>query len=303
MENKIEDKNKYLFLQDAESLFPYKAEYNSLVKSDFINYKESMTDNFSVIYKFINAYGYYPAQPLRIFKLMTLLNDKVKELKLSPEIKNRIFKLMGVRYYLWHTINLVTETPDKKYFSLIYENKKFNLELWELKDYQPKFTFKTKPYITDSGDDIFKIIIGLKPFKFNNETVLIQDTNSTTFNPGQTMSKNLPMEIKLTEMKNNSFSLNVVTHETGFLVMAMNYYDGWEAYNNGKKIPIFKANHYQQALLLESGKHEIKMLYNPFSFFIGKIISFCTLLVLIILAGLYKKRVLFNNLNEVVHSD
>jgi len=59
----------------------------------------------------------------------------------------------------------------------------------------------------------------------------------------------------------------------GWLVLSDVWYPGWRAWTDGKPVPILKADYLFRAVKVRAGQHEIVMVYNPFSFWSGLVIS------------------------------
>ena len=58
-------------------------------------------------------------------------------------------------------------------------------------------------------------------------------------------------------------SFRLAVQEPGFLIVTNNYHPNWEAYVNGKKEPIIRANHAFQAIAIrEIGDNEVNLSYN-----------------------------------------
>jgi hypothetical protein len=78
----------------------------------------------------------------------------------------------------------------------------------------------------------------------------------------------------------NVFEVSALAREKGTLVVSENFFPGWNAYENGKKISVFKANVCFMAVGLEAGNHKILFKYEPFVFFFSAIISLMALSLL-----------------------
>lgn len=85
--------------------------------------------------------------------------------------------------------------------------------------------------------------------------------------------------IAVTKRNVNELSLKVDLKDSGFLVLSEIYFPGWNAYDNGKKIEILKANYILRAMFLDKGQHNIALIYNPNSYQIGLTVSAITLFI------------------------
>ncbi|MEO8382247.1 MAG: YfhO family protein [Acidobacteriota bacterium] len=64
----------------------------------------------------------------------------------------------------------------------------------------------------------------------------------------------------------------------GWLIVSSNAWKGWRAYVDGKRIGFQRANVAFLGIHLEAGSHDVRLVYLPESFVLGKWISFATLL-------------------------
>ncbi len=95
---------------------------------------------------------------------------------------------------------------------------------------------------------------------------------------------------KIMSYNDNSVVLEVNMKNNGFLVFSDSFYPGWRAYLNNKEIKIYRANGVFKGVFIPQGKHTLKFVFFPRSFWIGLIISSVTLLALIcIFLVIYKK--------------
>jgi len=68
------------------------------------------------------------------------------------------------------------------------------------------------------------------------------------------------------------------------------YYPGWKAYIGGKEVKIYRANYAFQAVPVPSPDSEVVFKYEPKSFFDGLKISILSLVILLLLLGLWKRK-------------
>ena len=82
---------------------------------------------------------------------------------------------------------------------------------------------------------------------------------------------------RFTSYRLNSMALTVSTPKDGFLVFSEIYYPGWNAYIDGNRQPIFRANWNQRVIPMHAGSHAVEMRFEPASFFHGMWITLATL--------------------------
>jgi hypothetical protein len=77
----------------------------------------------------------------------------------------------------------------------------------------------------------------------------------------------------------------MITHsdEPVLLVVRQNYYPGWRASLDGNFVDIERVNYTQQGVYVPAGEHIIELGFYPYSFYLGCLISFICLVILIFL--------------------
>jgi uncharacterized membrane protein YfhO len=75
------------------------------------------------------------------------------------------------------------------------------------------------------------------------------------------------------------------------------YYPGWNAYVDGVKTAMYRADYAFRAVPVKKGNHTVELRYEPESFEIGKDVSLAALFVIIVLLGfsVYRRRVYEKN--------
>ena len=79
----------------------------------------------------------------------------------------------------------------------------------------------------------------------------------------------------------NRIELEVNLSAPGFLVLSEVWYPGWQATDNDRPLPIYKADHILRGLYLERGAHRVAFTYRPLSLRVGGVISGVSALALI----------------------
>jgi hypothetical protein len=91
------------------------------------------------------------------------------------------------------------------------------------------------------------------------------------------MKKNHDDGIMFRRNSVNGFEARFTAGEKGTLVVSENYFPGWNAYENGKKLRVFKANVCFMAVTLNEGLHDIIFRYEPAVFAFGAAVSLLAL--------------------------
>ncbi|MGB9880530.1 MAG: oligosaccharide flippase family protein, partial [Anaerolineae bacterium] len=96
----------------------------------------------------------------------------------------------------------------------------------------------------------------------------------------------------------NEVVIEVTLPESGYLVLADNWFPGWKAYDTQpgqyeQEIPLYRANGTFRAVALGPGEHRVRFKYTPLSFKLGLFISFVAGVVLFLLVGYWLWRRLY----------
>ncbi len=245
-----------------------------LILIDYFNFysKFYATKNTNTIYDFKNEFSYIKKDNDR-FRIFIYPSGN-EFLTLNEKIENTTgfdpLYLKSYRDFLWEigphentpyesfiTINKITNLDNLKLLNVKYIVSKNSLELRGISQ-----VYKDKYYV-------YKVDNYLPRAYFIN-------TNSLNFN----LKTITPSPVRIIDYKPNKITLSLNTKSSGYLVLSENYFPGWQAYDNNKKVNIFASNKIFRSIRLEEGAHNITFIYNPLSFFAGKIITFFTLIML-----------------------
>ncbi len=102
----------------------------------------------------------------------------------------------------------------------------------------------------------------------------------------QNKKKVFVKEVKITSYEHDEIELKVSLNKMGFMVLSDTYYPGWELWDNGKMVDIYRTNYAFRGAFLETGNHDLTFKFNPKSYKKGAIISLVSgILLLIFLIG------------------
>ncbi len=100
-------------------------------------------------------------------------------------------------------------------------------------------------------------------FRFGNTVVLENpDVTSTT---GSTVSGSVRIE----RYENQRVSCRVQAEGSGYLVLLDSFCPGWDAYLDGEKVEVLRADYAFRAVAVAAGSHEVEFRYRPASFYRG----------------------------------
>jgi hypothetical protein len=88
-----------------------------------------------------------------------------------------------------------------------------------------------------------------------------------------------------------NMQLSFKAEDAGYVVISNVWYPGWKAELDGQPTEVIRANYLFTAVSVPAGNHELRLEYRPASFFVGAMVSFISIIgVLIATLIVFKKR-------------
>lgn len=88
---------------------------------------------------------------------------------------------------------------------------------------------------------------------------------------------------RVTEYEPNHMEVEASTGARGLLVLSEVYYPGWNAYVDGEKVDVRRADHLLRAVPVPAGEHTVELRYEPWTLRLGTAISLLTAAALVAL--------------------
>jgi hypothetical protein len=85
-----------------------------------------------------------------------------------------------------------------------------------------------------------------------------------------------PGEVTISRYSGERIDLVAKTSANMLLVLGEKYYQGWRATVDGKESPIVPVNHVLRGVYLPAGNHQVKFVFDPLPFKVGKWITFAS---------------------------
>jgi hypothetical protein len=123
---------------------------------------------------------------------------------------------------------------------------------------------------------------------FNIREEVILDAAHPEFKP-EGLDAPMSERVRITALKPNRVELAISAKARGVLVMSDVLMPGWEAWVDGRPVPLVHANHVMRALPVTAGEHRVVMSYLPTGFALGAAISSIALFLLLAGFVLQKK--------------
>jgi len=230
--------------------------------------KEFLESDLMMEHHLFDIDGYnVPLQP-RYEAFINLVRDK----PLAP-IRD-LLDLLNVKYVLAaDAIDLpgYVHVRDGLANTKLYENRNSLPRAFLVKNYQ----------VIKSGEEF---AIAFDDPNFDPQSKILLEREPASFLELQkkpTMAE-LKSQTKLITYENNRMVLEVNTPEAAFLFMSETFYPGWQAYVDGKRDEILRANFVFRAIPVGPGSHRVEVVYEPLTFKIGLSVSLLTVLSLLI---------------------
>ncbi len=176
---------------------------------------------------------------------------------------------------------------DRKLFHLMLQHYYLNVALYRLSDGMPRAYLAESVKWGKPHKEVVRMVAHPETNNFDpaNLTVLEHRSDDEVgpqidpYSPAQGASI---AQIVVDEPEH--VSVTVTTPKRNFLVLADQFYPGWQATVDGKRQPIYVANGFTRAVLVEKGRHQVDFFYRPQSVMTGFVIGACALLIILIMA-------------------
>jgi hypothetical protein len=243
--------------------------------------------NLFMPYNINSAEGYDPIYPKRNSEWFSLVNSRgflalSGRYGLIHDYSSPLIDFANVAYVVDYKKNVNGEISEKGAFANGVKQPKFRevffegrIKVFENTDVLPR-VFVSGNYKIASNEQNWVDSL-FSSGELEDRQIVLES------NPSFKPSRN-KLEYSVTNFVQgfNRIDIDVANSGNGLLFLSESYYPGWEAYINGRRTKIFRANYIFKAIQLPEGNHHVEFIYNPNSFRIGKTAFFA---VLVFLAG------------------
>lgn len=285
--------NKWMPFDPRSLMFPKISVADQFKKiSDFERVLSNMGGEGTIYYRLPSLEGYDTLYIDRYGEFVASLNFGDLQTSSRTTVsfpKNGLYtakaiNLLGVKYVV-HKIadgHAVWAFPFWNYksgtFSLIYDDGTY--QIFQNNDVFPRAFLVNRFVIENNPQKILNTMFSSN-FDLRHEVVLENVLNQKLAGEGSvTVAHYSPDEIKIN------------TNSTGnnLLFLSDSYYPGWQAYVDGKSIPIYRADFSFRAVAVPKGRHLVEFIYQPLSFTIGVFAAVASLVIILVLGVAIKRR-------------
>lgn len=144
-------------------------------------------------------------------------------------------------------------------FSLIYNDNIY--QIFENKNALPR-AFLVNKYIVEENPQKILDKMFNTGFDLSKEIVLEKNINKK-------IDSNSKNSVKITSYSSNVINISTQSSGNSLLFLSDTFYPGWEAYVDGVKEEVYRADFTFRGVFIPKGKHAVKFIYNPQSFNLG----------------------------------
>lgn len=208
----------------------------------------------------------------------------------SNPYRLRIMSLLGVKYVLetkkgdLKDFQPIEKRFPKEMFGLVWEDDIWRI--WEYKKALPRTFFATGYMVKSDDQQVMDAIYD--PTTDLNKTVILEKEPVEKPQARLDAGKEVESAVRVSSYGGNFVTIDVDAKQDGFVVLTDNYYPGWSATIDGKKINTYRADYTLRAVYVSKGVHKIEFNYLPSSFIVGLTFSIIGI-VLFIFRGIVLK--------------
>jgi hypothetical protein len=113
----------------------------------------------------------------------------------------------------------------------------------------------------------------LQQSDFNPKQVVFLDAGAQPIHASSNDSLTTSDQVSIAQYQSERVVVQAKVSSPGYLVLTDSWYPGWQAWIDGRGVPILRADLMFRAVALDAGEHTIVFEYHPISFLIGAWIS------------------------------
>ena len=190
-----------------------------------------------------------------------------------------IFNLLNAKYILSSNPVPFSKDASGKFPLLMFKE---GIYIYENKNFLPRAFLVYETDVLSDDNDVKKEISSLDFNPAQKAIISNGKTIKSSFTPND--------KIEIVNYQENSVDLSVLNQKECYLIFLDSHYPGWQVYVDNKEEKIERAYYAFRAVYLKPGQHDIKFIYNPKSYLLGKIFFVVSLAVLAILGFLLFKK-------------
>jgi hypothetical protein len=207
----------------------------------------------------------FPSNYGTVLGLPTIGGDTPFQLRrmrdmLAADADWRVWQILNVKFF-------ISDGGPLAGLKLVYQDGP--LKTYFMTDSLPRAWAVRAAEVAKNPDEARQMILapGYHP---GNIVVLEQAPSIGPFVPGPRP------DVRITHLDPQRIDIDADAGANAMLVLAQQYYPDWRAYRDGQPVTTFRANYLAMAFELPPGRHHFEIVYRPWSFYVGALISLVT---------------------------
>lgn len=216
----------------------------------------------------------FPSDYGTVLGLPTIGGDTPFQLRrmrdmLAADADWRVWQILNVKFF-------ISDDGPLAGLNLVFQDG--SLKTYFMTDSLPRAWAVRAVEVAPTPDKARQLILapGYHP---GNVVVLEQSPSIGPFTPGPRP------DVHITHLDPQRIAIDADAAADAMLVLAQQYYPDWEAYRDGQPIATYRANYLAMAFELPSGHHHYEIVYRPWSFYLGALVSLATLSAGLVFVG------------------
>jgi hypothetical protein len=226
-------------------------------------------DNYGIPFELEDLWGASPLRPWRYDQLLA-----------PPMPIERTWELLNVKYVitwrkeLYLPSTIIYEEPAEKDTTYVHRLTTVGPRAWLVTQVEIADDQTILQKIADPNFDRWHVAL----LEANSEWPRSVVNDITSANPQN--ASDLTYHVSPIASHASRLTLHVTTDSPALLILSEVDYPGWQATVDGQSAPILRADYTLRAVPVPAGEHTVELIFRPFSFTVGAIITVLSLVVI-----------------------
>ncbi len=227
-------------------------------------------DNYGIPFELEDLWGASPLRPLRYDRLLA-----------PPMPIERAWELLNVKYVitwrkeLYVPSTIIYEEPAEKDTTYVHRLNTVGPRAWLVTQAEIADDPTVLQKIADPNFDRWHVALlepGAEPY--------VQLMGEAGKQGGEEVKHDEPQYALLSTLHASRLTLHLTTDSPALLILSEVDYPGWQATVDGQSAPILRAYYTLRAVPVPAGEHIVELIFRPFSFTVGAIITVLSILMI-----------------------